>query len=48
MIEDFIKKILEIYNKHEYDLGINNNIIGNTITAWKNSSNRFRKYLGKR
>ena len=38
------EKILEKYNKNEYDFSVKNNAIDNTISLWKNLSKRFRKY----
>ena len=33
----------KIYNSNNYDFPINNNIMSNIITNWKNKSNRFNK-----
>ena len=36
-------KFKEIYNKNKYNFQINNNMLSNIITKWKNKSNRFSK-----
>ena len=39
----FKTKFKDIYNKNKYNFQINNNMLSNIITKWKNNSNRFSK-----
>ena len=36
-------KFKEIYNSNYYDFPINNNMLSNIITKWKNSTYKFKK-----
>lgn len=39
----FKEKFLEIYNSKKFKFPINNNLLSNIITKWKNTTNRFTK-----
>ena len=39
----FMSKFKELYNKNKYHFPLNNNLLSNIITKWKNNSNRFTK-----
>ena len=39
----FKNEFLKIYNMNKYNFPINNNLLSNIITRWKNSSVRFTK-----
>ena len=34
----------KLYNNNKYNFPLNNNLLSNIITKWKNSTNRFNKY----
>ena len=33
----------KLYNSRKFKFGIDNNVLSNIITKWKNKSNRFKK-----
>ena len=40
----FKEQFKDIYNQNKYDFEINNNLLSNIITKWKEKSNRFNKF----
>ena len=34
----------KLYNNKKYNFPLNNNLLSNIITKWKNTTNRFNKY----
>ena len=34
----------KLYNNHKYNIPLNNNLLSNIVTKWKNKTNRFNKY----
>ena len=39
----FKAKFLELYNNNKFNFPINNNLLSNIITKWKNTTNKFNK-----
>lgn len=39
----FKNKFKDLYNQDNYNFAINNNLLNNIITKWRNNSNRFTK-----
>ena len=40
----FKNKFKDIYNENKYNFPLNNNMLSNIITKWKNNSNKFTKF----